>query len=144
MEKSIGKDIADKAQRKQFLLDNCDAVEERGYMKHLSNRQIEERKNALAEISIQIKEIETKKKEINDVFKLQLKPLTEEKEDLIDVLKTKALFVNEKVYKFVDRETRMTEWYNAEGDMIDSRPANIDELPDNVFSVARNATGTNN
>ncbi len=142
MGKSIGKEIADKAQRKQFLLDNCDAVEEKGYMKRFSVEQLEERKNMLSELSIQIKDIEMAKKEANEQFKAELKPLTEQKESLVDDLKAKARFTKEKVYKFVDREARMTEWYNAEGDIIDYRPATADELPDNVFSVARGAMGT--
>lgn len=36
--------------------------------------------------------------------------------------------VNEKVYKFVDREAKMTAFYDKEGNLVSSRPATRDEL----------------
>lgn len=36
MEKTLGKDIKNPVQRISFLKDNCDVVEERGYMKQFS------------------------------------------------------------------------------------------------------------
>lgn len=45
--------------------------------------------------------------------------------------------VNEKVYKFVDREAKMTAFYDKEGHLVSSRPATRDELPSNVYSLNR-------
>lgn len=147
MEKSIGKEIAGTLERMQFLSDNCDQVENKFYMKRFSQQEIAEQKDVLSEISIEIKDIEDRKREASKLFKLELDPLVEKRKEIVSDLKAKARLVEEKTYKFVDRETRMVGWYNAEGDLVDSRPANMDELPETIFSASRAAagmTGTNN
>lgn len=147
MEKSIGKEIDGTLERMQFLSDNCDQVENKCYMKRFSQEEIAGQKDVLSEISIEIKDIEDRKREASRLFKLELDPLVEKRKTIVSDLKAKARLVEEKTYKFVDRESRMVGWYNAEGDLVDSRPANMDELPENIFSASRAAagmTGTNN
>ena len=147
MEKSIGKEITSTLERVQFLTNNCDQVENKCYMKRFSQEEIAGQKDVLSEISIEIKDIEDRKREASRLFKLELDPLVEKRKTIVSDLKAKARLVEEKTYKFVDRESRMVGWYNAEGDLVDSRPANMDELPENIFSALRAAagmTGTNN
>lgn len=143
MEKTIGKDILNAAQREAFLKDNCDQVEEKGYMKPFTPEQLQGHKEGLANVSIEISEIEAEKKEAIEIFKGKLKPLFEQKNQMVSNIKSKAEYVKEICYKFIDHEAKMTGFYNAEGDLIEMRPATADELQPTIFSMARK-TGTDN
>lgn len=141
MSKQLGKDIVDIKQRKQFLKDNCDSIENKGYMKKFKPEELTEMKEVLSELSIQINDINIEKKSANEVFKIQLKPLHLEREELRQNLKQKAKFENEPCFKFIDHENKTVEFYNSEGDMIDCRPINADEMQGTIFQIGR--TGTN-
>jgi hypothetical protein len=141
MEKSLGKEYAI-SQREAFLKDNCDAVVEKGYMKRLSPEELQENKEQLSEVAIQINDIELEKKEASAEFKKRLDPLTTERTEILQALKQKAIYKNEQCYKFLDAEDKMVGFYNAEGDLIESRPANAEELQKTIFQPLRK-TGTN-
>ena len=140
--KTLGKEYPEGMQRKAFLTDNCDVVVEKSYMKPFSSGELQGMKEELSETSIEINDIEIEKKEVAAQFKNRMKPLTERKGELLDNIKKKAKYVKEECFKFVDNETRTVEFYNADGDMIESRPANPDELQSTIFSINRK-TGTN-
>lgn len=142
MERESGKEIPAGKSRVAFLMDNCDAVEEKSYMKQYSPDELVKLKEQLSDISIEINDIETEKKNVIAEFKDRLKPLTEELKSILDGLKKKAELVTEKCYKFTDREARETAYYNENGDLIESRPAFGEELQGNIFQLER--TGTNN
>lgn len=139
MEKELGKDIADAKKRAAFLMDNCDKVEEKGYMKRFSPDEMAHMKDILSEVAIGINDVQEKKKEVLSEFKEQLKPLTEEKKRILTGLKNKAEFVRENCYKFVNIDTRQVGYYNSQGDLIDIRSANADELQGNIFQLNRKA-----
>lgn len=65
--------------RRQMLEDNCDRIEEVGYMKPFTGEQLLEMKDRLSDLSIEINDIEIEKKASAELFKAQLKPLTEER-----------------------------------------------------------------
>lgn len=69
MDKHLGLEYTPEA-RERFLKDNCDKVESLGYMKHFAPDEIDERKTRLADISIQIAELEAQKKAKMFVIKL--------------------------------------------------------------------------
>ena len=141
MEKYLGKDYANTAQREAFLKDNCERVEEKGYMKPFTPEQLQGHKENLAELSIKIEEIEGEKKESARYFKDQLDPLTKQRSEMVGNIRQKAEYVREVCYKFVDREEKQTGYYNADGDLIELRPATADELQPTLFSLHK--TGTN-
>ena len=64
MNKTIGKDIANPIQREQFIKDNADGVENKGYMKAYTPEQLQGHKEKLANVSIEIAEIEAELKEV--------------------------------------------------------------------------------
>lgn len=123
----------------RFLKDNCETVEEVGYMKQFSPDQIVAMKDDLSEVAIQINDIETEKKEAMKEYTDRLKPLNDQKSELLGNIKKKAEYVNEQCYKFVDHEDRMVGYYNAEGVLVSSRPAR----PDEAQMTIRMLTGTN-
>lgn len=140
MEKHLGKEFNLK-ERESFLKDNCDKVEEKGYMKPYTPEGLQGHKEGLANVSIQIEEIEAQKKESVEHFKGKLKPLFEQRKQMISNIKAKAEYVYEICYKFTDQDTRTTGFYNSLGELIEERPATADELQPTIFSVARK-TGT--
>lgn len=143
MQRELGKDIQDPKKRVAFLMDNCDKVEEKGYMKPYNPEELGRMKENLSETDIVINDIEEEKKEVAADFKARLEPLTKERKAILEGLKKKAVFVEENCYKFVDPDTREVGYYNANGDLIESRPAYPDELQGTIYQIGRK-TGTDN
>lgn len=137
--KTLGKEYTNTIERSTFLKDNCDTVETKGYMKKFTPEKITELKSELSEISIQINDIEHEKKMVMADFKQQIDPLNDLRKELLTNIKQKAEYVKETVYKFIDHEARMVEFYNSEGDCIDERPATADEMQKTIFQMKRAA-----
>ncbi len=142
MERELGQEYKNLAQREAFLKDNCDACEQKGYMKPYTPEELQGHKEKLANVSIEIAEIEAEKKQVEADFKGRLKPLKESRAIMVSNIKSKAEYVNEVCYRFTDQETKETGYYNKEGILVECRPATADELQPNIFSVVRK-TGTN-
>lgn len=142
MERELGQEYKNLAQREAFLKDNCDACEQKGYMKPYTPEELQGHKEKLANVSIEIAEIEAEKKQVEADFKGRLKPLKESRSIMASNIKSKAEYVNEICYRFTDQETKETGYYNKEGILVECRPATADELQPNIFSMVRK-TGTN-
>ncbi|MDR1454938.1 MAG: hypothetical protein LBJ01_04740 [Tannerella sp.] len=142
MLKQIGKEYDNPIQREAFLKDNCDRVEEKGYMKAYTPEELQGHKESLANLSIQIDEVEDEKKASATHFKAQLDPLVARRKEIVKNIRQKAEYVSEICYKFIDRDERQTGYYNADGDLIEMRPATVDELQPTLF-VKLHGTGTN-
>lgn len=140
MKRELAKEITEGEKRVAFLTDNCDKVEEKDYMKRFSPEELSLMKDNLSDVAIKINDIEIEKKEVVKEFTEQLKPLSEGKSRLLKGLKNKAELVTERCFKFIDNETREVGYYNQDGDLIESRPAYVDELQGTIFQI--NRTGT--
>ena len=143
----LGQEYKNPIQREAFLKDNCDACEQKGYMKPYSPEELQGHKERHTNLSIEIDKIEDEKKVAMETFKGQLKPLREECKQLLKNIKAKAEYVTETCYRFTDQETKETGYYNKDGKLIESRPATADELQPTIFGVVRNLnpkTGTDN
>lgn len=140
MEQHLGKNIINPAQREAYLKDNCDSVEEIGYMKPYTAEEIQSHKENLANLSIQIQEIQNEKAVAMALFKGRIKPLLEQRGTIVGNLKAKAKYVTEVCYKFTDQYACETGFYNAEGDLVECRPATVDELNTTIFAALREQT----
>ena len=120
MERELGKDLEQGKKRVAFLMDNCDAVEEKGYMKPFTPEELARMKESLSETDIEINDIEEEKTAAMKDFKARLEPLTTERKKTLDGLKKKAEFVTERCFKFIDQEAREVGYYNENGDLIES------------------------
>jgi hypothetical protein len=141
MEKTLGKEYEDPIKRRLFLKDNCDSVVEMGYMKPFDHEKVQELKDRLSEISIEINEVEEAKKSAVTQFNAELKPKQDEKSFILRGIKERAEYVKEDCYKFVDNDEKMVGFYNSEGDLIESRPAHPNELQATIHQELRR-TGT--
>lgn len=136
MLKELGKEY-DPEKRIEYLRDNADGIEEKGYMRPFTSDQMAIKKEDLANVSIEIAEIDEEKKAANDEFKHLQKPLLDRKNILLMEIKNKAEYVKEEVFKFVDTETRVVSFYNKDGDLIEQRPAFGNELQGTILQMAR-------
>lgn len=106
MQRELGKDIEASEKRIAFLMDNCDAVEEKGYMKPYSPEELQGHKESLANLSIEISEVEEEKKLQDAYFEGQLKPLKEQRQQMVSNIKSKAEYVKEVCFKFVNQDEK--------------------------------------
>lgn len=145
MAKTLGKEYTDPIKRKRYLEDNADGIEKKGYMKPYTPEELQGHKERLANLDIEIMMIEEEKKQVMERFKERLKPLKEQQQETATNIMRKSEHVTEECYKFVDEATRTTEYFNADGDLVESRPATADELQPNIYRLNRELKdGTNN
>lgn len=142
MQRVLGQDIQDPEQRKQFLSDNADKIEKCDYHKSFSSDELAQKKTDFANKSIRIAALEEEIKDFKDKIGEELKPLREDTKQLLEDIKCKGRMVNEECYLFFDEEERMVGYYNAEGVLVQSRPATREELQKTIFADLRE--GTNN
>lgn len=131
--KEVMKGCKNQIERISFLNDNCDKVVEKSYSKPFNPEELQQYKEELVQVCDKIDTIEEEKKASAKEFKLMLDPLQEQRKSMIGIIRSKAKIVTENCYQFTDRETRITEFYNNEGDLIEARPATADELQLNMF-----------
>lgn len=129
--------------RQQMLEDNCDKIEEVGYMKPFTPDQLLDMKDRLSNVSIEINDIECEKKAQNEIFKSQIKPLAEERGQLLGNIRNKSEHVKEKCYKFVDQEAGEVGFYTKDGVLVESRAIRQDERQMTIPGIGRK-TGTDN
>jgi hypothetical protein len=141
MQKVLGMEYASVEARVAFLRDNCDSVEEKGYMKPFNSDEMAVKKEELANVSIQLAEIEVEKKLAMDALKAQEKPLKEVKNVILQEIKNKATYVKEDLFKFIDLEAREVGFYNAQGQLVEQRPAFGNELQGTIFNSSLKAIG---
>lgn len=140
MEKFLGQEFKE-SDRRQFLEDNCDAVEEIGYTRRFTTDELNQKKENLANISIEINDIEEEKKEAMSDFKTRLKPLDEDKKKILEQVKKKSEFVQKDCYKFIDHEAKTVGYYNELGELVSSRPIMPQEMQKTIFQLNKK-TGT--
>lgn len=137
MDRFLGQDIPEQ-DRWTFLKDNADAVEKIGYTHRFSPEELAQKKEDLAELSIEIDGIEEEKKVVMNSYKERLKPLAEEKKDLLDKIKRGSEFVeDEECVKILYHEEKMAGFYNKLGELVYSRPIMPQEMQRTVFSINR-------
>lgn len=148
--KEVMKGCKNKLERIAFLKDNCDKVIEKSYSKNFTPAELQQYKEKLVEVCDKIDALEDKKKSTIKEFKLEIDPLNSKRKEMIGNIRSKAKLVTENCFQFTDREARVTEFYNDEGDCIEVRPATADELQVGLFTNLRpvitgkdvSATGT--
>lgn len=140
MEKFIGQDTPE--ERRWILIsDSADAIENMGYTRRFSAEELNQRKEALANYSIEINDIEEEKKEAMKNFAERLKFPTKQKKLLLKQIKESAEFVTEDCAKYIDQEARIVGYYNRLGELVYTRPIMPQEMQKTTFSINRK-TGT--
>ena len=143
MEKYILQELSE-AERKQTLIDNADGVEEMGYTKPMTQKQIDDTKQLLAEETIQLKDVEAEKKAVDADYNSQIKTHKQNISEAAEMLKAKGKYVIGKVYKMVDLDAKRVGLYSPEEMLVTERPAEPNELQPGLFAKTLNLkpTGT--
>lgn len=125
-----------------MLRDSCDQIVERSYTRKFDQPEINERRSELANVSIQLQELEDELAQARADIKGKIKPLLERRGKILDELKAGGEWVKGDVYKFVDVDEGRTAFYSPEGYKLEERPITPEERQRNVFQFSR--TGTDN
>lgn len=130
-------------QRAQILRDSCDQIEEKHYTRKFEQPEINERREELAEVSIQINNLSQELKEVNADYKGRIKPKEERRGRILDELKAGGEYVKGECYKFIDPEEGKVAWYTPEGYLLEERDIKPEERQRTAFQTLRR-TGTDN
>ena len=141
MDKFLGQELPEE-DRWQFIQDNADAIEEIGYTHRFTPEELAQKKESLAETSIEINDIEEEKKEVMQGYKKQLEPLVSTKKQLLEHIKKGSEFrENEQCAQILYHDERMVGYYNKLGELVYSRPIMPQEMQKTIFKNLK--TGTN-
>jgi hypothetical protein len=140
MEKTIGTEYKNIEQRVEFLKDNCNEISPFTYLKHFNQSERAVVLDNLCENEITLRDLEMKKQEFLENHKKIVKPLLVISHTLIECLKSNGQYVTEDCFKFIDHSESTVGLYNSDGFLIYFRPAEYDELQQNLFSVSKSGT----
>ena len=140
MEKELFKD-KNSLLRRQMLEDNCAAVEKITYVSSFTEEEMGERKTELANIDLDMAALEEEKKAFMKAYKDKLKPKKERKKMLLTDIKRGYEEITDDCFKFMERESRTTGYYNGNGDLVKERPMEVQEMQKTVFEDI-DSTGT--
>jgi len=125
-----------------LLEDNADKKEMLGYTRNFTEEELLSFKDDLADVSIDIDQVEEEKKEAVKGYNETLKQQKTERTRLLKNIRQKAEYVNENCFKFIDHDAREVGYYNEKGNLVYERPIRPDEMQKSIFEVKR--TGTSN
>lgn len=134
----------DKSPEERLILlkDNCDAVEDFNYLKKLTSEELVKAKSDLAEVSIEISDIVSEKKQVMKVFAERLKDPADTLSHLQKLVKRRGAEVNEPCYKFIDHQLGTANYYNEAGERVSFRSLLPSEEQATIFNI-HTQTGTN-
>ena len=131
------------SEREQHLRDNADQIVERNYTRKFEQEEINQRRAELANVSIQIRELQNELADMRTHINSQIKPLKEKVGEILDELKAGGEWVKRDCYKFVDPEEGRTAIYSPDGYKIEERHITPEERQRTMFQQMR-VTGTDN
>lgn len=134
MDKTLGTEYTG-INRANFLKDNCDKVESIQYSKEFSSAKMEEVKEHLADIAVQIHDVSEDKKEAMRQYSDQLKCLGKDFDQSCEQMKAKAEVVTEACFRFTEKGE--TGYYNNAGKLVYLRKATANEMERTIQSVIR-------
>ena len=127
-------------EREEILRNSCDQILERSYTRKFDQEEINERRSELANVIIQIADLEQELAEVRADYKGKIKPLQERVSKLRDELKVGGDWIKGDCFKFVDEDEGQVGIYSPEGYLLEQRPMTQDERQRNVFRTLRTGT----
>lgn len=124
-------------ERKDVLRDSCDQIEEKHYTRKFSQNEKNEKREELADLSIQLAELNNQLREIRAEFKAKMKPVDEELKNVLSEIKAGGKFIKGECYKFIDNEEGKVGYYTPEGYLIEMRDMRPEEKQRTMFQVMK-------
>ena len=117
-----------KESRMKNLHNNCDEVQEISYDKKFTATELSEIKDTLADQSIQLFDVTEEFRDVKQSFADEMAPMKQNIKHAIGHLKSGKRLVTEPCFKFLDKDNKEVGYYNEDGELVFSRPANLDEM----------------
>lgn len=124
-------------ERKIFLRDTCDKIENFSFEKSYTNQDVEVFCDRLSKIMIDVRQMETELSKIKKEYAEKLKPMKIELTELLNNIKFRSQMVTEQVYIFIDFEKNEVGYYTGEGILVHKRMLRIDEHQRSIMSSMR-------
>lgn len=116
---------------KESRIDNLESisysVKEIGYTKNLTDDELAEKKTSLAEVSIELNELEEEKKRLTEEIKLQMKLPKQEKMILLQTIKHKTEYRNGTIFSMDDQEAGVMYLFDSDAVCVEVRPLHKEE-----------------
>lgn len=133
MREELFTEVEDLDKRKACLADNADGMEEVEYHKDFTEAELNQKKDKVIKAEIEIAHVQEKAKNTAAWYRDSIKRLQKTKENNLTAIQLKGEDVKENCYKYVDRDNRITGYYNDAGKLVKTRPAKADELQAPLF-----------
>lgn len=132
------------AERMEMLDAQADEVVEENYLRPYENAELQKARQEYVNLSLQMTEIKAEEDEIKQQFKERKAPVQKEMDRVLGNIKQGGEYVKGKLYKIIDRDERVTGFYDEDGKLINQRKSLPNELQGTLFTTIRmNAkTGT--
>lgn len=124
--------------RLQRLKDNSDTQEHGPYVRNLTQDELDQRRESLADNCIEKSRLEGELKAVKAKFKGEIEPLNSENALLCREIKTKQAEFEGHTLGFADQENGMMNFYDDRGDWIGSRRLKPEEK-NNLFTAHKTA-----
>ena len=132
------------AERRQIMNDSCDVVEDHfHFTRPLSEREIVNRKDVLAQKSIELNDIEREKKDAMAAFEARMKPLRIDIAIVRDEIKTRHVEATEQAYVFHDQLSGYALYYDQRGNQVMRRLLTPKEMQTTTMRAIHNANMQN-
>lgn len=125
--------------RTQFLEDNADKVEETSYYRPLTEDDLHDRREVLADNSIKISELTDEKKAMTDEFKGKMNPLINANKKLLKDIKSRQEEVDGILYHVRNYDSGFMETYDDSGAIVATRKLRPNEKQNTIFNIAAKA-----
>ena len=119
----------------------CYKVTNESYTKQLSSEELSDKKSRLAEVSIQISELEEKKKEIMAELKAEMTEPAQEKTELLTAIKFKREDRKGMLYYMDDQEESLMYVFDDTATCIEVRPLRGDEKQTKIRNLNQVSNG---
>lgn len=112
----------------QALIDNCDEImPSYAHTRQLTDEQLNERREKLSELLIEIDNLEQELKAFKDSINLNLKPKRVELGGMLTEIRNRYEEVSADVFVYLDHEMRRAFYVDNQGNVVNSRPLRAEE-----------------
>lgn len=130
-------DVADLTERLRLLHQNCDSKDTTSYTRHLSQEELDFKRELHVDNCIQLNTHEEDLKKIKAEFKKLMEPLQEQNKVLLRQVKTRQEELKGTIFNFADHVDGMMYTYDESGDLVGSRRLKPEEKQKKLFPISK-------
>lgn len=123
-------------ERKEFLNSVCNTSQMSDYQRELSDSEVEAEKHYYAQNGIELENAEQEFASVKEEFTSRIKSLKTLQSERLERIRTRQTKVYGKLWGIKNFQNQRMEFFDAYGDMINSRPLTPDEQNGEMFNNA--------